>query len=120
VQLAALEDMRHEGKFDLIGLSNVGQEKLQVALEFVNVAGIHNGYSVLDPQDDDLVEFAREREITFVPFFPLGSAFRGRAGSTRGRPVDRPGCRQTRGHADPNRAGVVASSLGPDAADPGH
>jgi aryl-alcohol dehydrogenase-like predicted oxidoreductase len=24
-----------------------------------------------------MVEFAREREIAFVPFFPLGSAFRG-------------------------------------------
>jgi aryl-alcohol dehydrogenase-like predicted oxidoreductase len=76
-QLSALEDMRQEGKLDLIGLSNVDQAKMRVALEFVDVAGIQNGYSIVDRQDDGLVEFAREREIAFVPFFPLGSAFRG-------------------------------------------
>jgi pyridoxine 4-dehydrogenase len=76
-QLSALEDMRQEGKLDLIGLSNVDQAEAQLALEFVDVAGIQNGYSVIDRQDDELVDFAREREIAFVPFFPLGSAFRG-------------------------------------------
>jgi pyridoxine 4-dehydrogenase len=69
--------MHQEGKLDLIGLSNVDQAKVQLALEFVDVAGIQNGYSIFDRQDDELVEFAREREIAFVPFFPLGSAFRG-------------------------------------------
>jgi aryl-alcohol dehydrogenase-like predicted oxidoreductase len=76
-QLSALEDMRQEGKLDLIGLSNVGQGELQVALEFVDVAEIQNGYSIIDRQDDEMVEFARAREIAFVPFFPLGSAFAG-------------------------------------------
>jgi len=76
-QLSALEEMRAEGKLDLIGLSNVDQSKVQLALEFVDVAGIQNGYSIIDRQDDGLVDFAREREIAFVPFFPLGSAFRG-------------------------------------------
>lgn len=76
-QLSALEDMRQEGKLDLIGLSNVDQAKVQLALEFVDVAEIQNGYSIIDRQDDEMVEFAREREIAFVPFFPLGSAFSG-------------------------------------------
>jgi aryl-alcohol dehydrogenase-like predicted oxidoreductase len=76
-QLSALEDMRQEGKLDLIGLSNVDQAKVQLALEFIDVAGIQNGYSIIDRQDDEMVEFARERGIAFVPFFPLGSAFRG-------------------------------------------
>ena len=76
-QLSALDEMRQEGKLDLIGLSNVDQAQVQLALEFVDVAGIQNGYSIVDRQDDQTVEFAREREIAFVPFFPLGSAFRG-------------------------------------------
>jgi aryl-alcohol dehydrogenase-like predicted oxidoreductase len=76
-QLLALEDMREEGKLDLIGLSNVDQAKVQRALELVDVAEIQNGYSIIDRQDDELVEFARKREIAFVPFFPLGSAFAG-------------------------------------------
>jgi pyridoxine 4-dehydrogenase len=69
--------MGQEGKLDLIGLSNVDQARVQRALEFVDVAEIQNGYSIVDRQDDELVDFAREREIAFVPFFPLGSAFRG-------------------------------------------
>jgi aryl-alcohol dehydrogenase-like predicted oxidoreductase len=78
--LVALEAMRQEGKLDLIGLSNVDPAKARLALEFVDVAEIQNGYSVIDRQDDEMLEFAREREIAFVPFFPLGSAFRGGQG----------------------------------------
>src|ERR1700722_531910 len=75
-QLSALEDMRREGKLDLIGLSNVDERQVQLALQFVAVSEIQNAYSVLDRQDDELVEFARERKIAFVPFGPLGSAYR--------------------------------------------
>jgi pyridoxine 4-dehydrogenase len=80
-QLSALEDMRREGKLDLIGLSNVDRAQARLALELVDVAGIQNGYSVIDRQDDEMVDFAQERDIAFVPFFPLGSAFKG--GPTR-------------------------------------
>jgi aryl-alcohol dehydrogenase-like predicted oxidoreductase len=76
-QLLALEDMRREGKLDLIGLSNVDRATAQHALEFVDVAEIQNGYSIIDRQDEEMVEFARERGIAYVPFFPLGSAYPG-------------------------------------------
>jgi len=76
-QLSALEDMRLEGKLDLIGLSNVDRATVQRALEFVDVAGIQNGYSIIDRQDEEMVDLAREHEIALVPFAPLGSAFRG-------------------------------------------
>ena len=86
-QLSALEDMRQEGKLDLIGLSNVDRAQAQLALELVDVAGIQNGYSVIDRQDDAMVEFARRRAIAFVPFFPLGSAFRGGPARLAGNPA---------------------------------
>jgi aryl-alcohol dehydrogenase-like predicted oxidoreductase len=76
-QLSALEEMRREGKLDLIGLSNVDTAKVRLALEFVDVAEIQNAYSIIDRRDDELLDFAREREIAFVPFSPLGSAFTG-------------------------------------------
>jgi aryl-alcohol dehydrogenase-like predicted oxidoreductase len=75
-QLGVLEDLRFEGKLDLIGLSNVGQVTVERALEFVDVAEIQNAYSIIECDDDELVEFARERKIAFVPFAPLGSAHR--------------------------------------------
>ena len=76
-QLGALEDMRAEGKLDLIGVSNVTLEGAQRALDLVDVGEVQNAYSVLDRTHEDIVEFCREREIAFVPFFPLGSAFTG-------------------------------------------
>ena len=76
-QLLALADMRREGKLDLIGLSNVDPATARHALEFVDIAEIQNGYSIIDRQDEEMVEFARERGIAYVPFFPLGSAHRG-------------------------------------------
>jgi pyridoxine 4-dehydrogenase len=108
-QLSALEDMRQEGKLDLIGLSNVDQAQVQLALEFVNVAGIQNGYSIFDRQDDEMVEFARKREIAFVPFFPLGSAFKGGPARLAGEPAVVRVAARSDGHSD--RAGVVAGSL---------
>jgi aryl-alcohol dehydrogenase-like predicted oxidoreductase len=75
-QLGALEDLRRQGKLDLIGLSNVDRATLERALELVDVPGIQNAYSIIDRRDDDLLKYCREREIAFVPFGPLGSAYR--------------------------------------------
>jgi pyridoxine 4-dehydrogenase len=76
-QLGALEDLRQEGKLDLIGISSASQKRIEQALELVDLGEIQNSYSIIDREDDPIVELAREREIAFVPFFPLGSAFTG-------------------------------------------
>ncbi len=52
-------------------------EGVEGALELVDVGEVQSAYSVLDRIREDIVEFCREREIAFVPFFPLGSAFTG-------------------------------------------
>ena len=76
-QLGVLEDMRQEGKLDLIGVSNVSLEGVERALELVELGEVQNAYSVVNRVDDPIVELCREREIAYVPFFPLGSAFTG-------------------------------------------
>jgi pyridoxine 4-dehydrogenase len=76
-QVGALEDLRQQGKLDLIGISSAGRERIERALELVEVSEIQNSYSIIDREDDPIVELCREREIAFVPFFPLGSAFTG-------------------------------------------
>ena len=52
-------------------------EGVERALELVDRGEVQNAYSVLDRTHEDIVEFCREREVAFVPFFPLGSAFAG-------------------------------------------
>ena len=76
-QLGELGDLRAEGKIDLIGLSNVTEADLNRALESIDVAAIQNGYNIMDRQDEALVDLTRQREIAYVPFFPLGSSYRG-------------------------------------------
>jgi aryl-alcohol dehydrogenase-like predicted oxidoreductase len=76
-QVAALQDLQKEGKLDLIGISNVTLEGLQRAAELTGLGEVQNAYSVMDRSNEALVDFCREREIAFVPFFPLGSAFAG-------------------------------------------
>jgi aryl-alcohol dehydrogenase-like predicted oxidoreductase len=77
-QVATLQDMRSEGKLDLVGVSNVTLEGARAAVELEDSLGeIQNGYSMLDRHNEPVLELCREREITFVPFFPLGSAFAG-------------------------------------------
>ena len=80
-QLGALEELRQEGKLDLIGLSNVDRAQVQRALAVVDVAEIQNLYSIVDRRDEETLVFAREREIAYVPFFPLGGGPARLAGS---------------------------------------
>ncbi|HWE12339.1 MAG TPA: oxidoreductase [Solirubrobacteraceae bacterium] len=76
-QLGALEDLRHEGKLDLIGLSNASTDTVLRALELVDIACVQNAYSVVNRVEEDELALCEERELAFVPFFPLGSAFAG-------------------------------------------
>jgi aryl-alcohol dehydrogenase-like predicted oxidoreductase len=76
-QLGALEDLRREGKLELIGISNVSRAQVEEALDLIDVAGVQNAYSILDRSGEDVLELSREHGVAFVPFFPLGSAFTG-------------------------------------------
>ena len=76
-QLGTLEDLRREGKLDLIGISEAGAGTVRRALELVDIAEVQNAYSVVNRSGEDVLELCIEREIAFVPYFPLGSAFSG-------------------------------------------
>jgi aryl-alcohol dehydrogenase-like predicted oxidoreductase len=76
-QLGALEELRGEGKLDLIGISEAGIDLVRRALELVDIAEVQNAYSVVNRSGEDVLELCMSREIAFVPYFPLGSAFAG-------------------------------------------
>jgi pyridoxine 4-dehydrogenase len=73
-QLAELAALRDEGKIGAIGLSCVTLEQLRAALP-VGITCVQNAYSLIQRDDDPLLELCREHAIAWVPFFPLGSAF---------------------------------------------
>jgi aryl-alcohol dehydrogenase-like predicted oxidoreductase len=76
-QLGTLEDLRAEGKLDLIGISEASGDSVRRALELVDVAEVQNSYSVANRAGEEVLELCVAREIAFVPYFPLGSAFTG-------------------------------------------
>ena len=76
-QLGTLEDLHSEGKLDLIGISEAGVDACRRAFELVEIAEVQNSYSVVNRSGEDVLEICMEREIAFVPYFPLGSAFTG-------------------------------------------
>jgi pyridoxine 4-dehydrogenase len=76
-QLGTLEDLRREGKLDLIGISEADADAVGRALELVDIAEVQNAYSVVNRSGEVVLELCIQREIAFVPYFPLGSAFSG-------------------------------------------
>jgi pyridoxine 4-dehydrogenase len=76
-QLGTLEDLRREGKLDLIGISEAGVDTVRRALDLTDIAEVQNSYSVVNRSGEDVLELCMERGIAFVPYFPLGSAFTG-------------------------------------------
>jgi aryl-alcohol dehydrogenase-like predicted oxidoreductase len=86
-QLGVLEDLRREGKIDEIGISSVGIESVRQAIELVDLAAVQNSYSILHRDDDPIVELCSERQIAYVPYFPLGSAFSGGPAALAGEPA---------------------------------
>jgi aryl-alcohol dehydrogenase-like predicted oxidoreductase len=73
-QLAELVALRAEGKIDGIGLSNVSVDQLRQALP-AGIACVQNSHSPVDRASEPVLDLCRERDIAWVPFCPLGSAF---------------------------------------------
>jgi len=76
-QLGAMDDLRREGKIEAIGISNASVVDIEAALELVELGEVQNAYSIVLRDSEDALRFCADREIAFVPFFPLGSAFTG-------------------------------------------
>jgi pyridoxine 4-dehydrogenase len=74
-QLDAMIAARDEGLIAGIGLSSVSREHLQIALERTDIVCVQNAYNLADRTSQPVLDLCIERNIAFVPFFPLGSAF---------------------------------------------
>jgi aryl-alcohol dehydrogenase-like predicted oxidoreductase len=86
-QLGTLEDLRREGKLDLIGISEAGVDAVRGAMDLVDIAEVQNAYSVVNRSGEAVLELCMERQIAFVPYFPLGSAFTGGPAQLAADPV---------------------------------
>jgi pyridoxine 4-dehydrogenase len=74
--VAAMIEMREEGKLHHIGLSNVGLAQLEYALTRTEIASVSNSHSVADQADSETVDHTTRHGIAYLPWLPLrtGSA----------------------------------------------
>jgi aryl-alcohol dehydrogenase-like predicted oxidoreductase len=75
-QFETLADLREQGLIRHLGLSNATVEQLRAARAIAPVAQVQNAFNVVDRGDEALVDHCAAEGIAYVPFFPLGSAFR--------------------------------------------
>jgi aryl-alcohol dehydrogenase-like predicted oxidoreductase len=62
------------GKIQRIGLSNIDESHLDIALAKTRVVSVSNAFSVLNRDDDAMVERCTREGIAYLPFFPLGAS----------------------------------------------
>jgi len=74
-QLTAMISARDEGLIGGIGLSSVNEDDLRRALDRTEIVTVQNAYNLVDRTSQPVLDLCTERGISFVPFFPLGSAF---------------------------------------------
>ncbi|BBX19900.1 oxidoreductase [Mycolicibacterium duvalii] len=74
-QLSTMITARDEGLIAGIGLSNITVEHLRIALDRTEIVCVQNAYNLLDRSSQPVLDLCTERDIAFVPFFPLGSGF---------------------------------------------
>jgi pyridoxine 4-dehydrogenase len=71
-QLASLIKARDEGLIEGIGLSNISVRHLLRAVEQTEIVCVQNLFNLADQRSSDVLAECVERNIAFVPFFPIG------------------------------------------------
>lgn len=67
-----LQKAQQDGKIRHIGLSEVSVQDIQLAQQFFDVVSVQNMYSVDNRKWEAELEYTREHNIAFIPWFPLG------------------------------------------------
>ena len=74
--LGALEQLRHEGKIRLIGVSNFSLSQLRQAQSVAKIAAVQNEYNRGLLTSEEVLDACEAEGIGFVPWSPLGESLR--------------------------------------------
>jgi pyridoxine 4-dehydrogenase len=75
-EFEVLAELREQGLIKHLGVSNATSEQLAEAASIAPVAQVQNMFNITARADDDMVDSTARQGVAYVPFFPLGSAFR--------------------------------------------
>lgn len=80
-QFAEIAAMQKEGLIRHVGLSEVSVEEIEAAQKHFEVATVQNLYNLVTRQSEAVLEYCEEKNIGFIPWFPLASGSLAREGS---------------------------------------
>jgi len=69
-----LQKVQKEGKVKHIGLSEVSVDDIKKAQQFFEVVSVQNMYSVDNRKWESVLDYTKENNIAFIPWFPLNAA----------------------------------------------
>ncbi|WP_280243697.1 aldo/keto reductase [Nocardia abscessus] len=72
-QLGELVALQQEGKIRHIGLSQVNVEQLREAREIATIVSVQNLYNLANRADEDVLNYAEQENIAFIPWFPIAT-----------------------------------------------
>ncbi len=72
-QLGAFADLKEQGKVRHIGVSEVSVDELDAARKVTEIASVQNLYNLTARQSQDVLDYASEHQIAFIPWFPIAT-----------------------------------------------
>ncbi|WP_159802693.1 aldo/keto reductase [Arthrobacter zhaoguopingii] len=72
-QFATLRDLQQEGKVKALGLSEVTVDQLKEAEKYFTVSTVQNRYNLTDRTSEDVLDYATENGIGFIPWAPISA-----------------------------------------------
>jgi len=72
-QIGELAALQSEGKIRHIGLSEVTVAEIKQAQKVANIVSVQNLYNLANRKSEEVLNFAEQQNIAFIPWFPLAT-----------------------------------------------
>jgi pyridoxine 4-dehydrogenase len=83
--IAALAELRDEGKIRHVAVCNVSVEELDRARQIVEIVSVQNRYNLADRRAEDVLEHCEAHGIAFIPWAPIAAGSLARPGGVLDR-----------------------------------
>lgn len=80
-QFSTIKNLQAEGVIRHVGLSEVSIEQIEAASKFFKVATVQNLYNLENRTHEDVLNYCTERNIGFIPWYPLAAGKLAQPGS---------------------------------------
>ncbi|MFD2262850.1 aldo/keto reductase [Lacibacterium aquatile] len=84
-QFSAVKSLIDEGVVKFVGLSEVSVEEIEAARRFFPVATVQNQYNLADRRHEAVLDYCQEKNIGFIPWYPLAAGSLARPGTVLDR-----------------------------------